>query len=570
MSAVDSKAWLQFYPEWTPHSLDYGDTTLLDVYDNNLAINPDKPATYFFGRTQTFSDLDRQVRRAAAGLRAFGVRPGDRVAIVAPNCPQYVAAFYAILKLGAVAVLHNPLYTAHELEGLFKDHGARIAIAWDKTASTLEKLRGSTDLETVISINMIDAMPTAQRLALRLPFLKSTREQLSGEAPNTVPWDTLIGDAIGGDGKDLKNPPEVTKDTIAVIMYTSGTTGQPKGAQLSHGNFFAVILQGKNWVPGLGDRPERMLAALPFFHAYGLTMNVVLQPLIGGELVIIPKPDIALIMKLMKKHTPTWIPGVPTLYQRIVEAAEKDGVDIKGVRAAFSGASTLPVDTVEKWEKYTGGLLVEGYGLTECSPIIVGNPMTTDRRPGYVGIPFPDTEVRIANPDNLDETQPDGTAGEVLARGHQVFKGYLNNPEATAAAFHNDWFRTGDMGIMDSDGFIRLVSRIKEIIITGGFNVYPGEVEEVLRTHPSIDDVAVVGRPRPDGSEDVVACIDLSDGAALDPEGLKDFCRERLTRYKVPRTFYHFQELPKDQMGKIRRREVQAALLERLAAEEKH
>ena len=570
MSAVDSKAWLQFYPEWTPHSLDYGDTTLLDVYDNNLAINPDKPATYFFGRTQTFSDLDRQVRRAAAGLRAFGVRPGDRVAIVAPNCPQYVAAFYAILKLGAVAVLHNPLYTAHELEGLFKDHGARIAIAWDKTASTLEKLRGSTDLETVISINMIDAMPTAQRLALRLPFLKSTREQLSGEAPNTVPWDTLIGDAIGGDGKDLKNPPEVTKDTIAVIMYTSGTTGQPKGAQLSHGNFFAVILQGKNWGPGLGDRPERMLAALPFFHAYGLTMNVVLQPLIGGELVIIPKPDIALIMKLMKKHTPTWIPGVPTLYQRIVEAAEKDGVDIKGVRAAFSGASTLPVDTVEKWEKYTGGLLVEGYGLTECSPIIVGNPMTTDRRPGYVGIPFPDTEVRIANPDNLDETQPDGTAGEVLARGHQVFKGYLNNPEATAAAFHNDWFRTGDMGIMDSDGFIRLVSRIKEIIITGGFNVYPGEVEEVLRTHPSIDDVAVVGRPRPDGSEDVVACIDLSDGAALDPEGLKDFCRERLTRYKVPRTFYHFQELPKDQMGKIRRREVQAALLERLAAEEKH
>ena len=570
MSAVDSKAWLQFYPEWTPHSLDYGETTLLDVYDNNLAINPDKPATYFFGRTQTFSDLDRQVRRAAAGLRAFGVRPGDRVAIVAPNCPQYVAAFYAILKLGAVAVLHNPLYTAHELEGLFKDHGARIAIAWDKTASTLEKLRGSTDLETVISINMIDAMPTAQRLALRLPFLKSTREQLSGEAPNTVPWDTLIGDAIGGDGKDLKNPPEVTKDTIAVIMYTSGTTGKPKGAQLSHGNFFAVILQGKNWVPGLGDRPERMLAALPFFHAYGLTMNVVLQPLIGGELVIIPKPDIALIMKLMKKHTPTWIPGVPTLYQRIVEAAEKDGVDIKGVRAAFSGASTLPVDTVEKWEKYTGGLLVEGYGLTECSPIIVGNPMTTDRRPGYVGIPFPDTEVRIANPDNLDETQPDGTAGEVLARGHQVFKGYLNNPEATAAAFHNGWFRTGDMGIMDSDGFIRLVSRIKEIIITGGFNVYPGEVEEVLRTHPSIDDVAVVGRPRPDGSEDVVACIDLSDGAALDPEGLKDFCRERLTRYKVPRTFYHFQELPKDQMGKIRRREVQAALLERLAAEEKH
>ena len=256
---------------------------------------------------------------------------------------------------------------------------------------------------------------------------------------------------------------------------------------------------------------------------------------------------------------------MPTLYERIVKAAEDQEIPIKGVRAAFSGASTLPSDTVNKWENYTGGLLVEGYGLTECSPIIVGNPMSTDRRPGYVGIPFPDTQVRIANPDNLDETQPDGVEGEVLARGPQIFKGYLNNEEATEAAFHGEWFRTGDMGVMEEDGFIRLVSRIKEIIITGGFNVYPGEVEEILREHPSIDDVAVVGRPREDGSEDVVACLDLADGAALDPEGLKDYCRERLTRYKVPRTFYHFEELAKDQMGKIRRREVRDDLLSKLA-----
>ncbi|MEX3564063.1 long-chain-fatty-acid--CoA ligase [Corynebacterium phoceense] len=569
MLAYESKAWLQYYPEWTPHTLDYGDTTLLDIYDNNLAINADKPATYFFGKTQTYTELDRQVRRAAAGLRAFGVREGDRVAIVAPNAPQTVAAFYAVLKLGATVVLHNPLYTAHELESLFQDHGARVAISWDKTASTLEKLRATTPLETVVSINMIDAMPTVQRLALRTPFLKSTREQLTGDAPNTVPWDTLIGNAIGGDGSDVKSPESITKDSIALILYTSGTTGKPKGAQLSHGNLFANILQGKAWVPGLGDQPERMLAALPFFHAYGLTMNLTLAQLIGGELVLLPKPQIPLIMGLMKKHTPTWIPGVPTLYERIVEAAEKDSVEIKGVRAAFSGASTLPVQTVEKWEEYTAGRLVEGYGLTECSPIIVGNPMSDDRRPGYVGIPFPDTDIRIANPDNLDETMPDGQEGEVLARGPQVFKGYFNNAEATDAAFHDGWFRTGDLGIMEEDGFVRLVSRIKEIIITGGFNVYPGEVEEVLRTHPAIDDVAVVGRPRSDGSEDVVACIDLADGAALDPEGLKEFCRERLTRYKVPRTFYHFESLAKDQMGKIRRREVQEDLIKRLEAEKK-
>ena len=566
MSAFESKAWLQYYPSWTPHQLDYGDTTLLDVYDNNQATNAEKPATYFFGRTQTYADLDRQVRRAAAGLRAFGVRPGDRVAIVAPNCPQYIAAFYAVLKLGAIAVLHNPLYTAHELESLFKDHGARVAIAWDKAAGTLEKLRATTNLETVVSINMIEAMPTLQRVALALPIppLRKQREQLTAPAPNTVPWETLTGDAIGGDGSDIKTPEEVTKDTIAVIMYTSGTTGKPKGAQLSHGNLFANLLQGKAWVKGLGDKPERMLAALPFFHAYGLTMNATLSHFIGGELVLLPVPKVPLIMGLMKKHTPTWVPGVPTLYQRIVSAAEEGNVPIKGVRAAFSGASTLPADTVAKWENYTGGLLVEGYGLTECSPIIVGNPMSPDRRPGYVGIPFPDTEVRIGNPENLDETQPDGVEGEVLARGPQVFSSYLNNPEATDAAFHNGWFRTGDLGVMEEDGFIRLVSRIKEIIITGGFNVYPGEVEEVLGTHPDIVESAVVGRPREDGSEDVVACVVLRDGAPLDPEGLKEYCRERLTRYKVPRTFYNFEHLATDQMGKIRRREVQEDLLKRL------
>lgn len=300
------------------------------------------------------------------------------------------------------------------------------------------------------------------------------------------------------------------------------------------------------------------------FHAYGVTIVLNLAIYIGGEMVLLPAPQIPLIMQIMKKETPTWVPGVPTLYQKIVEAAEKDGISISGIRNSFSGASTLPVDTVTHWEALTGGLLVEGYGLTETSPIIVGNPMTTDRRPGYVGIPFPDTEVRIANPENLDETMPDGQEGEVLVRGPQVFAGYLNQPEATARSFHNDWYRTGDVGIMEEDGFIKLVARIKEVIITGGFNVYPVEVEDVLRQHPDVLEAAVVGLPRGDGSESVVAAITLNEGAALDPEGLKDYCRENLTRYKVPRTFYHFEELAKDQLGKIRRREVQTELIQKL------
>ncbi|MBC3186699.1 long-chain fatty acid--CoA ligase [Corynebacterium sp. zg-331] len=566
MSAAEEHAWLKHYPEWTPHHLDYGDTTLLDIYDHTLATKPDKPATWFFGRSQSFADVDEQVRAAAAGLRALGVRPGDKVAVALPNCPQHIVIFYAILKLGAVVVEHNPLYTAHELEHPFRDHGARVAIAWDKAAGVFEKLRATTELETIVSVNMVAAMPTLKRLALRLPIpkVKKTRAQLTAPAPNTIPWEMLLSPQLGGDGSDVVSLETVTKDTVALILYTSGTTGTPKGAQLSHGNLYANILQGIAWVPGLGDQDERMLAALPMFHAYGLTMNATLAFLIGGELILLPSPQVPLIMEVMKKHTPTWVPGVPTLYEKIVEAAAEADIAIKGVRSSFSGASTLPTSTVERWESMTGGLLVEGYGLTETSPIIVGNPMSTQRRPGYVGIPFPDTEVRIADPKDLSRTMPDGEEGEVLVRGPQVFQGYLNNPEATAKSFHEGWYRTGDVGVMEPDGFIRLVARIKEVIITGGFNVYPSEVEEVMRKHPDVADIAVVGVPRHDGSESVVACITLNPGAALDPEGLKKHARERLTRYKVPRTFYHFEELARDPMGKIRRRQVQADLLEHL------
>lgn len=565
MTTVSESPWLDHYASWTPHHLDYGDTTLLDVYDNNLAINAERTATNFFGKTLTYSEFDSQVRSAAAGLRAFGIRPGDRVAILLPNCPQHLIAFYAVLKLGGVVVEHNPLYTAHELEHPFQDHQARVAICWDKAAPVLERLRASTKLETVVSVNMITAMPKTKQLMLKLPLpaIRKMRAKLHAAAPNSVPWETLVSPAVGGLGEDLQNPAGVTKDSTALILYTSGTTGVPKGAQLSHGNLFANILQGKYWVPGLGEKPEKLLAALPMFHAYGLTMNATLGVFIGGEIILLPSPDLKLIMQIMKKNTPTWLPGVPTLYERIVEQAEELNIDIKGVRNAFSGASTLPVRTVERWESYTGGNLVEGYGLTETAPIIVGNPMNGDRRPGYVGIPFPDTIVRIANPDNLDETQPAGVEGEVLVKGPQVFKGYLNQPEATAASFHDGWYRTGDVGIMEEDGFIRLVARIKEVIITGGFNVYPAEVEEVLTSHPDIADATVVGMPRDDGSENVVAAITLTEGAALDPDGLKNFCREQLTRYKVPRQFYHFEELPRDQLGKVRRRDVQAMLIER-------
>ena len=345
----EEKPWLKYYPEWTDHSLEYGNATLNQLYDDNLSANAAKIATRFFGRTQTFGELDREVRRAAAGLKAFGVRPGDRVAIMLPNCPQHVAAYFAVLKLGGVVVEHNPLYTAHELKPQFEDHGARIAIVWDKTAGTLEQLRRETPLETVVSVNMTKAMPRTQQLALRIPLpkLREARASLTGPSKNTVPWEALTSSAIGGFGGDLEPPAEITPDSPAVILYTSGTTGTPKGAALTHANLIANPVQGRAWVKELQEGNQRMLATLPFFHAYGLTFSLTLTILIGSELILLPAPKMDLIMQAVKKTPPTFVPGVPTVFERIVTTAREQHVDMSKVKIGFSGASSLPASVID-------------------------------------------------------------------------------------------------------------------------------------------------------------------------------------------------------------------------------
>lgn len=573
-SAALNRVWYDIYPEWTDPHLDYGDDTLLDVYDRTIKTYPTRPALTFFGRSTTFADFDAKVRSAAAGLRALGVKKGDRVALMMPNCPQHVIAYWAVLRLGAVAVEHNPLYTAHELQHPFNDHGARIAIVWDKVVPVAEELRRTSPLETIIAVNMLRDLPFMMRAALSLPIpqLRASRDKLHGDASQVMGFETLLSNKVGGSGSDFVSE-SVDKMDTAVMMYTSGTTGTPKGAQLSHRGLVANIIQGKAWVPGLGTEREISLAVLPMFHAYGLTIVTNLSMLIGAELVLVPAPEIPLIMKVMKSNRPTWVPGVPTLYEKIVESAEKNKVDLSGIKFAFCGAATLPVSLVKKWEDLTGGRLVEGYGLTETSPIIVGNPMDGNRRPGYVGYPFPDTDVCIVNPENPTELRPDGEEGEVIVRGPQVFNGYLNLPEETEKCFTDGpaefgpgerWYRTGDVGVMESDGFIKLVARIKEVIITGGFNVYPAEVEQVLIDHPDITDATVVGLPKHDGSEMVVAAITLADYAQLDTDAYRKYCYDNLTRYKVPRVFFHLEELPKDQMGKVRRRDVRDVLLKQL------
>ena len=579
--AVNEKAWLKHYSEWTSPEIDVdalfgpganGDTTstsrtLVDIFDNAVKEFADVPAFTFFGKSTTYKEYGALVDRAIAALRAAGVSKGDFVAIVAPNSPQTLIAFYATLCVGAVPALHNPLYTSSELKVPFNNHKARVGFFWEKANKVACELKKDTPLETVIDINLIDSMPRLQRFALSLPLpipaLKAAKAKLSAPTKSSMSFEDFLRQ---GKGKSTEKEKVNPRDP-ALILYTSGTTGTPKGALLNHMNLVSNLEQGREWVQDLGvGRTEKMMAALPIFHAYGLTMNITMAPAIGGTIQLLPAPEMDLILKLMKTDCPTWLPGVPTLYEKIMDTAEEKNVSLKGIRNSFSGASSLPVATVKRWEEMTGGNIVEGYGLTETSPIICGNPMGKGRE-GYIGVPFPSTEVRIGDPENPTLTMPDGEPGELMVRGPQVFSGYLDMTKATQEAFCDDWFLTGDMAVMESDGFIKIVSRIKEMIITGGFNIFPAEVEAVLREHDAVAHASVVGLDREDGSETVCAALVLAEGKKLDDSlkaELKEFCREKLTRYKVPRIYEQFDELPSDQLGKVRRGEVKELVAERL------
>lgn len=556
MPALDP-VWADAYAPGVPLHLDYGDTTVLDLWERTAQQYPDRPALGFLGRTTSYAQVAEAVRRVAGGLYRLGVRPGDNVALVMPNCPQNLIAFFAVLRLGATVVEHNPLYTAAELRHPFVDHGARVAIVWDKVVPVIEELRAGSAIEHVVAVDLTTELPWSKRLALRLPIGKAraAREQLTSPAPQAMPWAELASAPALDDAH-----PRPDREDVALLLYTSGTTGVPKGVPLRHRHLVADVLQGRAWVPGLVEGEESFLVALPLFHAYGVTVSVLLGVALAAKLVLLPKPEIGLIMEAIGREVPSFVPAVPPLYQRIVDEAERRGVSIRGIRYALSGAMPLPAALVERWEAATGGLLVEGYGLTETSPVIIGNPMTEDRRPGSIGVPFPDVEIRIVDPEDLDRDVAQGERGELLVRGPQVFSGYRGLPEETAAAFHDGWFRTGDVVTMAPDGFLTIVDRIKEIIITGGFNVYPSEVETVIRTHAGVLDVAVVGLPHQDGGEEVVAVVVLVEGVPVLPEDLRAHSRERLTPYKVPRRVVFVDELPTNPMGKVLRREVAGRL----------
>ena len=501
-----------------------------------------------------------QIARAAEGLRRLGVKPGDRVGLILPNCPQHVVAFYAVLRLGAVVVEHNPLYTAPELRHMFEDHRAEVIIAWDVAVEKVADLPHDLGVRRIVAVNLLDEMPRAMRLALRLPVkkLRASRNALHKKAPGALPW------------KDLLSAPRINPrherpslDDLAVIQYTSGTTGNAKGAMLTHRNLYCNALQGEAWMHDAKVRHEISYALLPMFHAFGMTLYLTFGMLKQMRIVLFPKFDVDLVLKAWKKSPATVYCAVPPIYQRTAAAARKRGMDISSAKFCISGAMTLADAIVEDWESVSGGLLVEGYGLTESSPVALGNPFAPSRRTGTIGIPFPSTEMKVVDPENLEREVAQGQQGELLIRGPQVFQGYWENPEETATMLlPGGWLRTGDVVVQDEDGFTTIVDRVKELIITGGFNVSPSEVEKVLRTHDAITDAAVVGRKNNGGGEDVVAVITVAEGAkAPSLDELRAFCKQSLAAYKAPRDMIVTDELPRSMLGKVLRKQVRDELL---------
>ncbi|GAA2013453.1 long-chain-fatty-acid--CoA ligase [Microbacterium ulmi] len=554
------RPWTASYAEGVPAELGPVSGSLVDIVEASARDYPEAPALQFFGRETPYHALLDSIERAAAGLKALGVRSGDPVAIVLPNCPQHIVAFYAILRLGAIVVEHNPLYTPRELRKQFEDHGAKHAIVWSKVVGSVQEFPADLTVPHVISVDVTKAMPFGMRVALRLPIAKArdARRSLTERVSGTIAWETLVA----AEPLPASHPKPATDD-LAIIQYTSGTTGTPKGAALTHRNLLSNAKQAQAWVPSI-HRGEGCVvyAVLPMFHAYGLTLCLTFAMSMGARLVLFPRFDPDMVLEVAKKHPATFLPLVPPIADRLLKAAKEKGVSLQGTSIAISGAMALPHELVVPFEAATGGYLVEGYGLSECSPVLMANPVAAHRVPGTVGLPLPDTECRVVDPDEPTRDVPAGERGELVVRGPQVFQGYYGKPEETERVFVDGWFRTGDIVQIDDAGFVRIVDRIKELIITGGFNVAPTEVENALRQHPQVDDAAVVGLPNERSGEEVVAAVVLSPGAGdPDIEGIREFARSILTPYKVPRRVFIVDELPKSLIGKVLRRQVRESLL---------
>lgn len=551
-SVYSKKKWLKSYDQGVPENLEFKDILILQYLEASTKNFPDTPALIFQGYSLTFMQLNEMVAKFAAALKDEGIRKGDSVAILLPNVIPCVVAYYATLKIGAIAVFNNPLYSDRELEHQFTDSNSKFLITLDLLVKRMVKLREKTNIKTIVYTSIGDYLPFAKRLLF--PLVAKKR----GLAADVSPAENLykFKDFIAGCPPDYTQA-DVKMDDVAMYQYTGGTTGVSKGVMLTHRNLSHQIQQLEAWFPGFDEGAEIMLGALPFFHVFGMSVSMNLAIRMAWTNVLVPKPQPEPLLESISKFKVTFAPLVPTMYIGMLDHPDMDKTDLTSLKGCFSGSAPLPLDVITNFQKKTGSIIVEGFGLTESTPVALINPFHGTRKQGSIGLPISNTECKIVDINDKTREMPLGEPGELLIRGPQVMKGYLGRSEATRETITEDGFLlTGDVATMDEDGYFYIVDRIKDMILSGGYNVYPRDIDEVLFDHPKILEACAIGIPHPKRGEAVKAFVILKKGQEMTSQEVIDYCATKLAKYKLPVEVEFRQELPKSNVGKVLRKDL--------------
>jgi len=551
------KLWLKSFEKGVPEFIKYEEICMPDVLDRSAKQFADKPALLFQGTSLTFGQLKELVDRFAACLADFGVKKGDAVAILLPNVIPCVVAYYAVLKIGGIIVMNNPLYSDPELEHQFNDSGAKVLITLDVLAKRMIALRPKTKIKQIVYTCIGDYLPAVKRVLGK--WLKKYPFAEVEPAPDLYSWKACLG-------KYAPNPPAVKIgfEEVAMYQYTGGTTGVSKGVMLTHANLSKQIQQIEAWFPAFKKGEEIMLGALPYFHVFGLSLSMNLSIYMAWAQVLIPRPQPEPLLEAIGLYRPTFVPLVPTMYIGMLNHPNIKKTDMSCIKGAFSGSAPLPVEVIHDFEKMTGATIVEGFGMTETSPATHINPFSGGaRKVGSVGVPISDTLCRIVDLEDEVTDVPAGERGELIVKGPQIMLGYKGKAEETAKTLRDGWIYTGDIATMDEDGYFYIVDRKKDMIISGGFNVYPRDIDEVFYLHPKVQEACSIGIPHPVRGESVKVFVVLKEGETATQEELIEYCKTRLATYKLPTEIEFRKELPKTNVGKILRKQLRADELEK-------
>ncbi len=558
------RPWLKHYEEYVRPTLEYENTCLPEFLKRSAAKFPDKPALIFQGYKLSFRQLDEMVDKFANCLNHFGVKKGESVAILLPNLIPCVIAYYAIMKIGAITVMNNPLYSDRELEHQFNDSGSKVLITLDLLGNRMIDLKPKTGIEKIIYTSIGDYLPFPKNFLF--PFV-AKKKKLAADvksAPDVYKWKSLISQYAPTAPKV-----DVSFDDVAMYQYTGGTTGVSKGVMLTHANLSKQVQQIAGWFPAFEKGEEIMLGALPFFHVFGLSTAMNFAIYMGWTNILVPKPQPDPLLEAISKFRPTFAPLVPTMYIGLLNHPDIEKADLRSIKGCFSGSAPLPLEVIKNFEEKTGATIVEGYGLTETTPVTHINPYNKEKRKiGSIGIPISDTLCRIVDLDDGKTDLPQGESGELFIKGPQVMKGYWNMPEETARVLTEDgWLATGDIAKMDEDGYFYIVDRKKDMIISGGYNVYPRDIDEVFFEHPKVLEACTIGIPHPKRGEAAKVFIVLKDGEKATEQEMLEYCKDKLAKYKWPVEVEFRDELPKTNVGKILRKDLRAEELAKRAGE---